>query len=116
MRIAVIDPSLYTWPYDAELVGALRAAGHDATLYGKALPARDQRRDNPMLAPLFYRSLAEVEKERGPRIVFLARKGLSHVASMARLLRALRRARPDVIHVQWLLFPAADRLFLAQSS
>jgi glycosyltransferase involved in cell wall biosynthesis len=112
MKIAVIDPSLYTWPYDAELVGALRAAGHDAMLYGKALPARDARRDSPILAPLFYRSLAEVEKESGPRIVFLARKGLSHVASMARLLRELRRARPDVIHVQWLLFPAADRMFL----
>jgi glycosyltransferase involved in cell wall biosynthesis len=113
MKIAVIDPSLYTWPYDAELVGALRAAGHDVTLYGKALPARDKRRDSPILAPLFYRSLAEVEKERGPRALFLARKGVSHLASMARLLRALRRARPDVIHVQWLLFPAADRFFLA---
>ncbi len=112
MKIAVVDPSLYTWPYDAELVGALRAAGHDATLYGKALPARDPRQGNPILAPLFYRSLAEVEKERGPRTLFLARKALSHIASMAGLVRALRRTRPDVIHVQWLLFPAADRLFL----
>lgn len=112
MKIAVVDPSLYTWPYDAALAAALRRAGHDVIVFGKAVPATDPRSGDALLEPLFYRSMAEVAKGRTPRAAFLARKGLSHVASMARLVRALRRWRPDVIHIHWLLFPLVDRFFL----
>ena len=90
MKIAVIDPSLYTWPYDAALAAALRRAGHDAVVFGKAIPASDPRFGNALLKPLFYRSMADVAKGRTPRAAFLARKGLSHVASMARLVAVLR--------------------------
>ena len=113
MRIALVDPSLYTWPYDVALADALRRAGHEAIVFGKALPKTDQRHGDPRLAPVFYRSMADVAKGQQARALFLARKGASHLASMVRLVRTLRRWRPDVIHIHWLLFPLVDRAFLA---
>jgi glycosyltransferase involved in cell wall biosynthesis len=47
-----------------------------------------------------------------PRAVQLALKGIEHVFSMAALFRLLRRARPDVIHFQWLPLPLVDYPFI----
>ncbi len=112
MKIAVIDPSLYTWPYDAALAAALCRAGHDVRIFGKAVASSDPRFGDAMLEPLFYRSMADVAKGRTPRTAFLVRKGFSHVTSMVRLVKALRRWQPAIIHIHWLLFPLVDRCFL----
>ena len=37
MRIALIDPSLFTWPYDAALADGLEAAGHQVAIFGKVV-------------------------------------------------------------------------------
>jgi glycosyltransferase involved in cell wall biosynthesis len=61
----------------------------------------------------FY-PLAETSLVRAlPKMLRLAIKGVDHVASMARLLRRLRRARPDVVHFQWLPLPLVDGRLLA---
>ena len=36
LRIALIDPSLFTIPYDAKLAAALADLGHVVTVYGEA--------------------------------------------------------------------------------
>lgn len=110
MKIAVIDPSLFTWPYDSELVGGLRALGHEVRLFGKALPASDPRARHALLQPLFYRHLASADK--WPTVLKRIAKGFSHFGSMARLRRELAAWQPDVIHFQWLPLPLVDALFL----
>jgi glycosyltransferase involved in cell wall biosynthesis len=111
MKIALIDPSLFTWPYDRELAGALRAAGHDAVIFGKALPPGDRRQMDSTLRQHFYGSLAAVP-EAVPRAVVRALKGFSHAGGLRRLASELGRWAPDVIHFQWLPLPAMDRVAL----
>jgi glycosyltransferase involved in cell wall biosynthesis len=110
MKIAVIDPSLFTWPYDRALVGGLRSRGHEAVLFGKALPQVDVRLRDPVLRPVFYPALANTGS--WPRPLLRAAKGFSHAGSLERLRRELALWAPDVIHFQWLPLPIVDRVFL----
>lgn len=101
-RVLVIDPSLFTQPYDEALVGALAAAGADATLVGR--PARPG--ETPPVVPFrpaFYRHF-----DAGPRRGGRFGAGLKAAEHVADALR-LTRQSPDVFHHQWLPFPLADR-------
>jgi glycosyltransferase involved in cell wall biosynthesis len=111
MRIALIDPSLFTWPYDSALALALRDEGHTVRIFGKDPRATDKGPALELLERHFYREL-EPLVGRLPHPLFLGIKGLSHTFHMGRLLRELRAFRPDVIHFQWAPLPAVDRLFL----
>jgi glycosyltransferase involved in cell wall biosynthesis len=113
MRIALIDPSLFTWPYDAELALALQSLGHEVAIFGKSLEPKDAGPAYPMLRPHFYRWLEPKPLKELPRAVFLGAKGLVHVRDMRTLLAALREYRPDVIHVQWAPLAIVDRFFVA---
>lgn len=113
MRIAQIDPSLFTWPYDSALSLAMVEAGHDVRLFGRPpRPSEEQGAALDLLVPHFYRTLALPVAARLPRPAFLALKGISHTYGMARLLPALREFGPDVIHFQWSPLPAVDRRFV----
>jgi glycosyltransferase involved in cell wall biosynthesis len=111
MRIALIDPSLFTLPYDAALAGGLEAVGHRVTLHGRPILPQDGHAARFRIEPDFYRIAAVFSG--WPRAFRLAVKGLDHAVSLARLLRRLQRERPDVIHFQWLPLPLIDRAFLA---
>jgi glycosyltransferase involved in cell wall biosynthesis len=113
LRVAMVDPSLFTPPYDMKLVGALRERGHDVTLYGRPLVPSDQPIARPY-EPLFYRELARIGAHRWPKPAARAAKGVVHVLGMARLIARLKRLRPDIIHFQWLPLPAVDRLYLSR--
>jgi glycosyltransferase involved in cell wall biosynthesis len=113
MRIAMIDPSLFTWPYDAELASALRRAGNEVVVYGRTHEAVSGGSATELLRRHFYRRLEAPWINRLPRPLFLMLKGISHFLSMRGLLRILRAERPDVIHFQWTPLPAVDRWFMA---
>ena len=110
MKIAVVDPSLFTWPYDRELVEGLVQNGHDVRLFGKALPAADPREKDPVLRQVFYRHLAPADS--WPPTLKRVLKGLSHAGSLIRLRDELTVWAPDVIHFQWLPLPIIDCWFL----
>lgn len=111
MKVALVDPSIFTWPYDRELAGALCDAGHEAVIFGKALPPGDPRASDSTLRQHFYRTLAPLP-ESTPRGVVRVLKGLAHADGLRRLGSQLNRWAPDVIHFQWLPLPAMDRLAL----
>jgi glycosyltransferase involved in cell wall biosynthesis len=112
MRVALIDPSLHTLPYDAALAAGLRVAGHEVTLHGRPLGREDSAAGEAPLVPSFYR-LAETRAVRAlPAPVRIGIKGADHVVSMAALTRRLKRERPDIVHFQWLQLPVADCYFL----
>ncbi|MGB8841018.1 MAG: glycosyltransferase family 4 protein [Aliidongia sp.] len=112
MHIALIDPSLFTLPYDLKLAGGLAEVGHRVERFGTALPA-DQV-PPPLLRPHFYGELAALGAERWPAGLGKAAKGLAHLRGMWRLAETLERERPDIIHFQWLPLPIVDRAFLAR--
>lgn len=111
MRIALIDPSLFTWPYDAALALALQARGHEVAIFGKPIDVTEAGPAYTLLHPHFYRLLDKPLAKRLPKPAFLGVKGVLHIAEMRRLLAELRAFRPDVIHVQWSPLPIVDRWF-----
>lgn len=113
MRISMIDPSLFTLPYDQGLATGLESAGHSVTLYGRRPGPFDSNPGGVELVPEFYRVAGSRLAAALPGKLRLAVKGVDHLWSMARLLRRLRRDRPSVIHFQWLPLPLMDRVMLA---
>ena len=102
MRIVIADPPAFTPPYDHELAAGLARAGADVTLvtshfrFGDVpAPVGYRRREPfyPLSSRLFQRSRLR-----------LPLKAAEHPLGLA----ALRAARGDVLHVQWLV-PELDR-------
>jgi glycosyltransferase involved in cell wall biosynthesis len=114
MRVSLIDPSLFTLPYDERLADALKRRGHRVELIGKALGPREAAPATVPLRPHFYGELQALGAERWPGPLAKIAKGLFHVRAMNRLVRMLARERPDVIHFQWLPLPVVDRAFLTR--
>ena len=112
MRAALVDPSLFTLPYDVALAGGLGQAGVQVDFYGRALTREDGAAAGLAIQPCFYRVAGSGLARALPAKLRLAVKGLDHLASMRRLLTVLRRARPDVIHFQWLPLPLFDSRLL----
>lgn len=108
MKVLVVDPSLFTLPYDAAFCRALARAGAQVGLVGRPL----RRNENLAPAefsfrPLFYRASEALPHPPA------ALKGLEHARGLAALARLIRRDRPDIVHLQWLAVPLLDRPFLA---
>jgi glycosyltransferase involved in cell wall biosynthesis len=113
MRIALIDPSLFTLPYDIRLAAGLRAIGHDVSLHGRYPRAEEGDPLDGHMVASFYAFAGLPALQSLPKPLRLAVKGVDHIVSMARLRGRLARERPDVVHFQWLPLPAVDHRFLA---
>jgi glycosyltransferase involved in cell wall biosynthesis len=114
MRIAMIDPSLFTLPYDLKLIAGLEGQGHEVMFYGKPIPEEETVAAGTGIAvrPHFYRAMSTWGFDRLPKSLSKAVKGLCHLGAMQRLVQALRLEKPDIIHFQWLPLPVVDRRFL----
>src|SRR5260221_12346113 len=112
LEIALVDPSLFTIPYDAKLADALRGLRHEVTVYGEAREPGDEPVELSQLRPLFYPEMRNLGTRRGPRRVLRLAKGTLHWRAMRRLVDDLRTVAPDIIHFQWSPLPVVDRLFL----
>jgi glycosyltransferase involved in cell wall biosynthesis len=107
LRVLLVDPSLFTAPYDAALTRGLLEAG--------VLPSwavRPERStDEPQLPPerseaLFYRWIER--QDWLPARLRVACKGLSHALGLGRLVARVLRDRPDLVHFQWIVVPPLD--------
>jgi glycosyltransferase involved in cell wall biosynthesis len=107
MRVQLVDPSAFTPPYDRALAAALVRGGAEVELltshflYGP-VPAAE----GYTVHECFYRRTATRGLEAPGRRAF---KAAEHLADM---LRYRREADADVVHYQWLTFPALDALLL----
>lgn len=110
MKVCVLDPSLFTLPYDQHLCAALSEAGLDVTLCGRPLRAAETA--YPHRYP-FHHMFYRVTEGIGRRLRFPgARSGLKsaeHLWCTWRLGAWLRREAFDVVHVQWSPIPLIDR-------
>lgn len=107
MRVQLVDPSAFTPPYDRSLAAALARAGADVELltsrflYGPVPEPEGYR-----VRELFYPRAAERGLDAPARRPL---KALEHLGGMKRLRRD---ADADVVHYQWLTFPALDSLLI----
>jgi glycosyltransferase involved in cell wall biosynthesis len=112
LKIAMIDPSLFTWAYDSTLSEALIGNGHTLSLYTKHLSNKEQGKGISYVREVFYPGFQNRVLRYLPQAIVLSLKGISHIFSMVALAAKLRRDRPDVIHFQWAPLPAADRFLM----
>src|SRR4051812_38808506 len=105
MKVAIIDPSLFTMPYDAALCDALAAAGAEVRFYGRRFRTGESMPGRTRVIPHFYAASERLRKAVPLRLVRLV-KGAEHTADMLRLQRRLAHERPDAIHFQWAPLPA----------
>jgi glycosyltransferase involved in cell wall biosynthesis len=111
-KVALIDPSLFTLPYDVKLAEGLRGIGHRVRFYGKSLGPEETEPAGAELVQHFYPEMERWGLSRLPTAASRAAKGVLHLRAMRRLVEALRREQPDVIHFQWLPLPIIDRAFI----
>ena len=114
MKVSLVDPSLFTLPYDRALADGLQQLGHVVTLHGRSLGDDDPAPGDVRLSADFYRLAHSRLGNKLPRSLRLGLKGADHAWSMRRLVRRLRRDKPDVIHMQWLPLPLVDSVMLKQ--
>jgi glycosyltransferase involved in cell wall biosynthesis len=112
MRVALIDPSLFSLPYDRALASGLGRIGHAVELHGRALRSGDGSPGPIALRKSFYPISESRLCQSLPGPLRLGAKGVDHAWSMWRLIKQLRKEAPDVIHFQWLPLPVMDRAFL----
>lgn len=104
-RVALVDPSLFTLPYDEALARALVQEGAEVSLWGRPLrPGERLQADGVAFEPRFFR-----REEALSGKVRTAAKAVGSLASWRGVLPALAAWRPDIVHLQWLTAPLLDR-------
>ena len=115
MKVAIVDPSLFTLPYDLHLCSSIAETGVELSFFGRPLRGNESIDDSKFkFVPHFY-SLSE--KLRGSRYQFLRKlflisKGVEHIFDMLFFLRSASKNQYDVIHFQWTPIPLIDSLFI----
>ncbi|QUT04336.1 glycosyltransferase family 4 protein [Sphingobium phenoxybenzoativorans] len=114
MRVAMVDPSLFTGRYDDSLCAALAGEGHDVILFGRRMRATDAVKPQSYAYSARFFGLSErLRAFTGEGRAFRAVKAAEY--SLDCMIGPLGRiASVDAVHVQWLPFAAADRHMLSR--
>ena len=112
MKVAMLDPSLFTGRYDDSLCAALAGQGADVTLLGRPMRATDAIVPHGYAyAPHFFRRSEALRDRLGEGRAFRLAKAAEYV-----LACALGDLKPlidaDIVHIQWLPLAPADRRML----
>ncbi len=112
LRVLLVDPSLFTAPYDAALTEGLLEVGVEP-LWAVRPTREADRQELPEARslPLFY-GWIERQAWLPPRLRSAA-KGLAHVVGLGRLVSRAVAERPDAVHFQWVVVPPLDSLAMA---
>ena len=112
MQVAILDPSLFTLPFDIHFARALAAEGAGTMLIGRPLRGYEEIVEEGFaFHPLFYRwsEGGEDWRSSGWR---RGLKGVEHLFGHFALARLLGREGVRILHVQWLMLPLLDLPFL----
>jgi len=109
IRVLLVDPSLFTAPYDAALTQGLLEAGIEPSWAVRPTrPGDREELPRERVDPFFYRWI-----ERAtflPSKLRSACKGIAHALGLMTLLGRVARQRPDVVHFQWVVVPPLDTI------
>ncbi len=113
LKIFIIDPSHFTFPYDHHLAQALANRGHEVMLVGRQFRANEERPDMQyMHAPVFYALSERLMVLQGRNLLILVVKGIEHIFNVIHCYRLIIKQKPDIIHVQWSPLPWIDGFML----
>ena len=123
LRVAMLDPSAFTIPYDFHLCRALSAAGSSVTLFTRPTRRPDDCTQPPSPGTRDFRSTYDTVEHfyrltecfRATSSLSVVKHGVKvveHAWNMVALNRILRCLQPDIVHFQWTVVPAIDRLFM----
>lgn len=105
LSVLLVDPSLFTAPYDAALSGGLQANAVRPVWATRALrPKEEDLLDATPTLPFFY-PLTDGPRRR-TSAGWRALKGLEHIVGLRRLEREADRF--DLVHFQWAALPTFD--------
>jgi glycosyltransferase involved in cell wall biosynthesis len=112
MKVAMVDPSLFTGRYDDSLCAALGDEGADVTLLARPMRATDAIAPSGYhYDPRLFRRSEALRSQMGEGRAFRLLKAAEYAAACALgSLEALESV--DVAHFQWLPLAPADRLLL----
>jgi glycosyltransferase involved in cell wall biosynthesis len=110
LPVVLVDPSLFTAPYDAALHDGLVSAGVAPRWAVRPLrPGDRQELPAAVSAEVFYRHVERLPEQTFGSVRRLA-KGLAHAVGLMRLHRLVRAHDARVVHVQWAVLPLLDAL------
>jgi glycosyltransferase involved in cell wall biosynthesis len=109
IQALLVDPSLFTAPYDTALTQRLLAAGVEVT-WATRPTRRGERQEIPIerVDAFFYPWVDEAAYL--PRHVRAVTKGLSHLIGLCGLVVRVLKHKPDIVHLQWTVLPYLDAL------
>jgi len=114
VKIAMLDPSLFTGRYDDGLCAALGDAGHEVSLLARPMRATDAiEPKHYTYVPRFFARSERLRGALGEGTAFRALKAAEYLAS-ASIGAIANLCADDVVHMQWLPFPLADRRLIAR--
>jgi glycosyltransferase involved in cell wall biosynthesis len=108
VRVILVDPSLFTGPYDAALTEGLLAAGVEPLWAVRPTRPGDVHEIEPRYVDAFF--YKKVDTLQAAKPVRALAKGLAHALGLARLVLRVARSRPDVVHFQWAVVPVLDAM------
>jgi glycosyltransferase involved in cell wall biosynthesis len=112
LSVVLVDPSLFTAPYDAALDEGLRRVGvHTSWAVRPVRPGDRSELPRDVAAPLFYRHVDQAVTALPPLRSVL--KGLAHVVGLGRLDRHVAAHGASLVHMQWTVLPLIDSLAIA---
>jgi len=112
LDVLLVDPSLFTAPYDAALTDGLIAAGVEPMWATRPTRRGDRQELPPARADAFFYRRTD-DATWLPGVLKPIAKGIAHLAGLATLLSKVRTMQPDVVHVQWIVVPPLDVLAMA---
>jgi glycosyltransferase involved in cell wall biosynthesis len=112
LSVLLVDPSLFTAPYDAALTEGLLLTGTQVC-WATRPTRKGDRQELPLACTdaFFYRRVDQLGWLPGP--LKSAAKGVAHLGGLLTLLRRVRARQPDVVHLQWVVVPPLDVLAMA---
>jgi glycosyltransferase involved in cell wall biosynthesis len=111
MKVAMVDPSLFTGRYDDSLCAALAQRGHNVTLLGRPLRDTDAiRPQGYVYKPRFFRFGEAARSVLGDGLPGRVAKALDY--GLDAMIGPLGALAGDVVHFQWLPFAGADARLL----
>ncbi len=113
MRAIIIDPSCFTMQYDHYLCESIASQNHEVFFIGsRYLYENFNYLAHYKRLDFFYNFTNFIYSYQPSGFLRKEIKGIEHVVDMIRLVGFVKENNPDVIHFQWVPFPALDELFL----
>lgn len=106
-NVLLVDPSMFTAPYDAALSDGLETLGVSAQWATRQLRADEDNEIGAARSLDFFYPLSDGPRRRQGGLWRLV-KGIEHASGMSRLGGLVQTRKYDIIHFQWSVLPLID--------